>query len=40
MIKIDRSAEPVPTSLTMAGNVVDNERSAAQSYYTAVPAPK
>ncbi len=39
MIKIDRSAEPVPASLTMAGNVVDNERSAAQSYYTAVPAP-
>ncbi|HHW4126284.1 TPA: hypothetical protein ACUU9N_003212 [Yersinia enterocolitica] len=39
MIKIDRSAEPKPASLTTVGNAVDNERIAARTYYTVVPAP-
>ncbi|HFV9295407.1 TPA: hypothetical protein ACIAIE_005309 [Serratia fonticola] len=39
MIKIDRSVEPVPTSLTTTGNAVDNERVAARAYYAATPAP-
>lgn len=39
MIKIDRSVEPVPASLTTVGNVVDNERIAARRYYAVVPAP-
>ncbi|MEI9883310.1 hypothetical protein [Atlantibacter hermannii] len=39
MIKIDRSVQPVPVSLTTAGNVVDNERIAARRYYAVVPAP-
>lgn len=39
MIKIDRSAEPVPASLSSADNAVDKERIAARAYYMITPAP-
>lgn len=39
MLKVDRSIEPVPDSLTTVGNAVDNERVAARTYYTAIPVP-